>query len=197
LVAGSRAERQSAAMVGFEILGPEAAPAIPALTNRFDWRFLYGVNDQIFMAFNHMGNDGLAPLLAVATNKTVPGEMRAHAVTRIRDPLMRVDTNANWAVPVLVDLLKDPVTGPRAAVTLGDLRLDPPVTVPALTACVQDKGAWYNIYAAESLGRFGKGATSAVPALLEALSSTNRYLRMAATNALETIAPEVLKKDGH
>jgi len=197
-VAGSRAERQTAALVGFEILGPEAAPAIPALTNRLKWEWTsIGANESIFLAFNYMGNAGLAPLISVATNKTVPAELRIMAITRIRAPLMHVDTNANWVVPLLGDLLKDRVTAVSAAAALGDLRLDAPVAVPALIACLQDYGAPCRAEAADSLGRFGKNAKPAVPDLVHALGSTNEYLRVAATNALEIIAPEVMKKARH
>ncbi len=195
-VSGSPAERQSAALVGFEILGPEAAPAIPALTNRFDWRRLYGVNDMIFLALNHMGNPGLAPLVNVATNTAVPGEMRARAVTRIRDPLMLLDTNADWAVPVLAACLNDKATALQIAAALGDLRLAPGLAVPALARSLQDRSD-IAMVAAESLGKFGTNATAAVPDLLRALDSKDRYVRREVTNALEIIAPEVLKKDGH
>jgi hypothetical protein len=195
-VAGSSAVRQSAALVGFEILGPEAAPAIPALTNRFDWRRLYGVNDMIFLALNHMGNPGLAPLVNVATNTTVPGEMRAFAVTRIRDPLMQIDTNANWVVPVLAASLNDKAVALQIAAALGDLRLVPAVAVPALARSLQDRSD-IAMTAADSLGKFGTNATAAIPDLIQALDSKDRYVRREVTNALEIIAPEVLKKDGH
>ena len=190
--------RSTLAQRGFEILGPEAAPAIPALTNRLNWEWSsIGATESIFIAFNYMGNTGLAPLISVATNEAVPEVLRRMALVRIRSPLMNVDTNANWVVPLLGGLLKDPAAADQAAADLGDLRLDAPVTVPILIACLQDKGALCPANAAESLGHFGKDAASATPALAEALGSNDFYVRRAETNALEIIAPEVLKKDGH
>jgi hypothetical protein len=202
LVVGKAVRRQAAARVGFEILGPEAAPAVPALTNLladWDWKSR-AMFEQVVIALSCIGNDGLAPLVSVVTNKSAPGDFRWIAAAYIGNPVMKLDTNAAWAVPVLAGYLDDNQVALLIAADLGVLRLAPAVAVPALTQCLQDEQRNYAVLQAEaarSLGRFGKDAASAVPDLVYALGSTNKDVRIAATNALQSIAPEVLKNDGH
>src|SRR5262249_42387677 len=199
IAAGSAAAQADIARTGFEILGPEGAPAVPALTNLladWDWKSR-ATFERAVLALNYIGNDGLAPLVSVVTNKSAPADFRWTAAARISDPMMKLNTNANWVVPVLAVYLNDNQVARPITAVLGSLRLEPTVAVPALRQCLQNEQNDYGVLQAEvanSLGRFGKDAVSAVPDLIHALGSTKRKLRIAATNALETIAPEVLKK---
>jgi len=196
-----RTTRAYAALTGFEILGPEGAPAAPALNNLLsDWDRKPPSRvtaDRVIFALGYMGDAGLGPLVSLVTNRSAPRVYRKQAVGSIWQSVSRLDTNASWAVPALIGCLDDPEVAPLVARILGDLRLEHALAVPALTRSLQNNDTRTPIEAAKSLGKFGTNATVAVPELLKALGSNDNGLRMAAANALEIIAPEVLKKDGH
>jgi HEAT repeats len=193
--------RAYAALTGFEILGPEGAPAAPALNNLLsDWDRKppsRATVDRAIFALSYMGDPGLAPLVSLVTNRSAPRVYRKQAVGSIWKSVTRLDANTSWAVPALIGCLDDPEVAPMVAKVLGDLRLEHALAVPALTRSLQNNDTRTAIEAAKSLGKFGTNATVAVPELLKALGRNDNGLRMAATNALETIAPEVLKKVGH
>ncbi len=198
-VAGLDALRAEVAVAGFEILGPEAAPAVPALTNLLgDWDWRSRANfERATIALKYMGNAGLTPLVCFVTNRNAPTEYRWAAASRIEAPITGWDTHANWAVPVLIGCLDDRAVAPQIVRILGDLRLEPALAVPALARCLEHDYTLISIKAAESLGRFGMSASVAVPDLVKALGSRDKFVRYAASNALEIIAPEVLKKAAH
>ena len=199
IVAGSAAARAEVAQAGFEILGPEAAPAVPELTKLAgdrDWRARGNVYSAL-LALRHIGNAGLPPLVSLLTNRAAPAEYRWVAASQIDAPIIGLDTNASWAVPVLIGCLDDPVVAPSAAAMLGNLRLEPALAVPALARCLQQDNPMTPDIAARALANFGTNASAAVPDLVKALGSTNNFVRVAAKDALEKIAPEVLKKTKH
>jgi hypothetical protein len=199
LMQNSGTLRAYAALGGFEILGPEGGPAAPALNNVLgDWdKKSRATVERALFALSYMGNPGLAPLVSLVTNKSAPPVYRREAAARIRESVTRLDTNASWTVPVLIGSFNDREVARMIARVLGDLRLEPALAVPALTRSLQNDNTLTAIESAKSLGNFGTNASVAVPELRKALNSNNEELRIAATNALEIIAPEVLKKDGH
>jgi len=177
-------------------LGPVAAPAIPELTHLLNSTNDDFVNKAAFV-LPHLGPDALPPLMAVLTNIPVP--TRSIIAARYMHYL---GTNAAPAVPVLVKCIDDPDFGLRqfALYSLGELRLNPDLVVPALDLRIFtmqqkaiDEDAEVFIWIASSaLAKFGPQAASAVPTLLTCLTNHSAHVRKAATNALLKIAPEVL-----
>lgn len=195
LVMGQGAIRASVTLAGFRYLGQEAAPAVPAITQLLgDWNSTQKT-DRALMALMLVGKDGLPPLVTVFTNKAVPTRYRVSAGSCIADPLMNLGTNAGWVVQVLLPYLDDPEIAFSAANVLGHLNLAPEQVVPALTKGLRSPEASLRRESATALARFQ--ALSAVPDLRAALSDNEQAVRDAATNALQQIAPEVLKKDEH
>jgi len=64
--------------------------------------------------------------------------------------------------------------------------------IPSLLKMAEDQDALLRSWAILTLRDFGQEARRAVPALLAALSDNEAAVRESATNALQSIAPEVL-----
>ena len=82
----------------------------------------------------------------------------------------------------------------NAAITLGFL--GEPDAVPALVACLDDSEDRVSTGAAKALGRLQSGATSAVPALIQAAQSPNQWRRETAISAIKQIDPEAARAAG-
>ena len=196
IVAGKRMVRSGYALNAFEILGPEAAQVIPALTNLLaGWRG--DRTDAALMALMFIGEAGFPPLVSVVTNKTAPLAYRISAAQRIAAPGMNPGTNTAWAAPPLLSCIDEPTMAPLAFSALGDLKIEPALVVPILAQRLEDGNAVVAYAAAEALGKFGAAASNAVPDLVRALASKNVLVREQATNALIEIAPEVLRYPEH
>jgi HEAT repeat protein len=94
--------------------------------------------------------------------------------------------------PTLLACFQDTDKDVRAAAAqiLGDLLVDPSVTVPALVGALKDPAEYVRIYAAQSLGHFGAKARMATPALIEVIKKDrNDMCRLAAIQALGQIGP--------
>jgi hypothetical protein len=187
---GARADQ---ALNAFAILGQKATPAIPALTNLLSHSERWDTSLRALRALSYIGTNGLAIIVGIVTNTSYPCTHRSVALNIIAGS----DTNATCVVPALIDCLNDREMGPQTAVTLGNLKLQPTLVVPALARCLRSKNLLLPESAAESLSEFGTNATVAVPDLIQALDSYDLFVRRAASNALAIIAPEALKKDGH
>lgn len=189
-----KADRAKGARLGFEILGPQASPAIPELT-----KLMKGTNVDItinaFYALHATGIEALPVLLEVLTNG--PACLRLHTAVIFRT-MRQLGTNASVVVPVLIEQLqdKDPEVAAKAAAMLGVLGVEPALAVPALTSSLLASETYVRCSAVYALARFGDQARSAVPSLLRALDDSDRSVREAATNALRQIAPEVFGKEG-
>jgi hypothetical protein len=204
--------RAAAAAHGFQLLGTNASSAVPELTRVMNcWR---PESSELAMAsLAYLGKDALVPLLAVATNRNVHPYFRWHAVMLIGG-MSYLSTNANSAIPPLIDCLQGPDAqlAAGAAETIGSLRLRSDLVVPALTRCLESTNIYLKQAAIESLGNFGQDARPAVPALLQVLRQPDvdlggyavslsagvrkgytTTLHSVATNALHSIAPEVLE----
>jgi len=112
------------------------------------------------------------------TNRAAPADCRWVAASQIDAPIIGLDTNASWAVPVLIGCLDDPAVAPSVAAMLGNLRLEPALAVPALARCLQQDHPMTPAIAARALANFGTNASAAVPDLVKALGSTNNFLRV-------------------
>jgi HEAT repeat protein len=181
-----RAEQAARA---FATLGPAAEDAIGELTRMANDSENGHRRGRATFALAHLGAKGLPPLLALLTNEQAAALPTAAACMRF------LGTNARPALPALIRCVQDKDrvdVAQYAANSLGNLRLEPTLVVPALVAALRNtnSGARPDIIAA--LGKFGPDAASAVPALLPALADPWYTVRTRATNALLKIAPEAL-----
>jgi HEAT repeat protein len=178
---------QQRAVKGFEILGPIAAPAVPQLSN-----LITGTNDVIgILAGNSLGNIGapaLPALMAALTNRHYT------VVTRAALSIVDLGTNASPAIPIFLRHLQSPnhFVRERAADALGSLHIEPAVVIPALTNLFGDLSQAAVCISLNSLGQFESVARPVAPAILAMLQDPNENVRMAATNALMKVAPDLL-----
>ncbi len=196
-IAGPGPTRVSEAVIGFKILGQDASPAVPQLTKMLGHWEPQRNTRAALIALGLVGEAGLPPLVELVTNQAAPTWVRVSAAARIGNPVTGLGTNANWAVPLLVRYLKDKELGWQVADTLGRLKMQPEIVVPALTEALAQGDPTMQYFAAESLAQFENEAAAATPALLAATISKDADLREAATTALRRIAPQVLENAGH
>ena len=184
-------KKQTLGKNGFEILGPTAAPAIPALT-----RLLYDTNEMIsFYAAQSLAPIGAAavPVLVEALEKHA-NRSEYMIGTHAALVLWELGTNARPAIPVLLEDLrhKNPRIRQRAADTLGNITIDPELVIPALTNVITHDLHIPTCHTAiGALKQYGPIARdAAVPTLLPLLE--NAQFKSSASNALMEIAPDVL-----
>lgn len=175
-------------IVGFEILGPVASPAIPRLATLAKDPIHNRAAERATLALGYIGPQSLPALLDVITN--TQGYARYRAITR----LGTFGTNATPALPLLLQDLQasDNRVASGAASTLGRLALAPNVVVPELTKCLQSSNPLLRSAAVSSLGKFGSVARPATSQVCQRLADSAEDVREQATNALLKIAPEVL-----
>jgi HEAT repeat protein len=162
-------ERASAAWMWLQILGPKAAPGIPALFQMATNSRTPDVAWSASAELGYIGPEALPALLAIATNRQAPA--RGQAIVSM-GAIRNLGTNANLVVPVLMKLVQHNVGVDQGLET--SLRR----------------------YAIQGLGSFRQAALPAVPQLIEAMNDKDFSVRDAVTNALREIAPEVLGKAG-
>ena len=186
-IASDDPEPATQAKEGFKILGPVAAPAVPALTG-----LLTSTNELVAgmaaSALASVGAPAVPAMLAALTNRSYKISLNAILA------LPELGTNALPAIPILRRELEHPnhVYRERAADALGNLRLEPDLVVPALTNLLQDPSPAARNLAIGSLGRFGPAARSAVPVIRPFLEYPD--FKFVASKALKAIAPEVLNQ---
>jgi HEAT repeat protein len=154
--------------LGLVILGADAAPAIPQLA-----RLATEVpsNPCTYWAITALGDIGpkaFPTLLNIAEDPKIP--WRRAAVREIG----KLGTNALPALPTIIRFLDDPdpQAAYDAAIALGDLSLNPQLSVPALTRCLlQHPSPLPRVGAAKSIVRFGPDAQKAIPEIQKAESS--------------------------
>jgi len=174
------------AMAAFGILGPAAFPAVPGLarvaTSSTDSEPAHRAVD----ALVKIGPLALPALISVSTNRNA--KARFYAMRSISN----LGTNAAPAVPIIIHYLTDKAVAGAAFETLGRLKLEPQLLVPSLMVSAHDPDAVLRSWAILTLGDFGQEARRAAPVLLSALSDNEAVVRESATNALQSIAPELL-----
>jgi hypothetical protein len=170
------------ARIGLIILGPAAAPAIPELT-----RLAYsGRGEWPCEALGDIGRPALPALLKILKSPTGPATPRAYAAKQFR----KFSTNALVALPTLIECLKDPDVGFAAScvVAIGDLGLEPDLSIPALVKCLHSSDLGLRRVAAESIARFGLAATVVLPQIKEAESlETDTYTKTLLQQAIDRI----------
>jgi len=174
------------AKLGFKILGPAAAPAVPTLAP-----MLISTNEVLALtagpALASIGSSAVPVFLSALTNRSY--KISLHVLLALPD----LGTNARPAFPFLLTELKHPnhFYRERAADALGALHIEPEAVVPALTALLTDASQAARFHAVNGLAEFGPSARSAAPAILKIMQE-DENMRPAARKALSRIAPEVL-----
>ncbi len=180
-------------------LGPLAAPAIPDLI-----QLLQSGNREIaesaMIALPGIGTNAVPPLLNLLDSANPEVRLRAAIVLG-----EHFGSQAHTAVPVLLDCLEnqklDSVTQIHAIYSLGFIKQDAPVIVPAFVRHIENETNNLLILSdyISTLRKFGTNAKPAVPLLVRILESkdnrTNYFSppKASALVALETIDPQTAK----
>jgi hypothetical protein len=189
------------AIRGFEVLGPEAAAAVPQLakivnSSRGGFSQRWALD-----ALSHIGKDAFPTLLAALENPETDFiaadcicQMAKHGVDI--SPAIPTFLLMDRQTDELVKRLEQPnarTLHPGYYYVLSTLLFENrPFLIPALTKCLHHPNNDVRIEAAKALGRLGQDARPAAPALREALDVRVIAVQEAALSALEKIAPEVL-----
>jgi HEAT repeat protein len=179
--------RADLAVFGFRLLGPRASVAASELARLMKARNVsQQTRESAMAALAELGPAGLVPLLDAFADPYQPG--RRLAATHIGS-MHHLGTNAPLAVALLVRLLKeaDEQIAGRAATALGDLALEPALSIPGLTNALADPRPFVRVSAISALWHYRLEAQPAIPALTRALTDPKLQVRVAATNALSEI----------
>jgi len=184
-----RSGRGHHAVEALRALGPEAYGAIPQLVHMLNDTNRISSESLAATALGYIGKQSLPALLNALTNLPPPGCYFAfHGVEAM-------GSNASPALPALIGLLANANgSAASAAGTLGELKLEPQLVVPALTGCLRNVNPAARCWAAQGLRRFGEEARSATPALLIALNDPEIAVRHHASNAVRQIDPKALEQ---
>jgi hypothetical protein len=169
--------------VAFSALGSSAEAAVPRLTELLKSP-KPGVADNAILALVYIGPKGLPPLMEALADQSRTN--RDH----LAEGIARMGTNGRPAIPVLVHCLKEPNNPDlyRFAFFLRQLQPDPGLVIPELITIVADPKLRKPLHI-DYLGSFGRAASNAVPALIEALKDPDPQIRMNASNTLQRIEP--------
>jgi hypothetical protein len=169
--------------VAFRALGSSAAVAVPGLTKLLKSP-KPGVADNAILALVYIGSQGLPPLMEALADSSRTN--RDH----LAEGIARMGTNGQPAIPVLIRCLKENHNPElyRTAFFLKQLQPDPSLVIPELITIVADPKLRKPLHI-DYLGSFGRAASNAVPALIEALKDPDPQVRMNASNTLERIEP--------
>jgi len=193
--ADPRDRRDAASALG--IIGPAAAPAIPALVEALkDNGADPSVRQSAAFALGNIGPaaaPAIPALVEALKDKGEDWEVRRDAVSA----LGKIGPAAAPAIPALVDALKDKGEDPSVrrsvASVLGNIGPAAAPAIPALVDALKDKGADPSgrQSAALALGNTGAAAAPAIPALVDALKDKGEDLsvRQSAAFALGDIGP--------
>jgi len=183
------------ALDGFLILGPQAAPAVPALFQIIaaspNGSAAYGALESISIA-------GIPQALNVVTNSANSVLCRFLAFNWIcrTDPKVDRRHMRDCTVPLMVQCLreKNPDFSPLAAEALAAQHIEPGLVVPFYINRLTNSDPDIRYGAARGLSHYGANATSALPALVIALKDTDSSVRYQAEDALFEIDPDTLEK---
>ncbi|MDB6068663.1 MAG: hypothetical protein JWR26_4871 [Pedosphaera sp.] len=174
---------QHHAVIACFVLGPKAAPAIPALI-----AFLNegNVGTGVGQTLAKMGPEALGPLIGSLSNRD--DLVRREVAYSLGD----FQSNAPMVVPVLIQCLKDKASSVRffAAVSLAHLAKEPTVAIPALVGALNDEDNTVRYTACLAIGEFRQQAQSATAPLLTLLEDADPEIRVAAAMVLARIHPE-------
>ena len=175
------------AEIGFGILGPTAGPAACEVARGLDKRPKQSWIRSL-VTLRNLGPEALPPLCTFATNRAKPLEVRRAAMSSM-GILSDLGTNEEWVVQAIIPYLSDEEMARWTASALGELRMLPNVSVPALRQAAVSKDADVRLWAIVSLGKFHGDAEQAIPDLNRALVDPDARVRQEASNALDRITP--------
>ena len=163
--------------------GIDATQDIPTLIKCLEGDYFHFENGAAKIALVHIGQPAVPALIDALNN---PNSYIAEGAAMA---LGQMGTSAKDAVPALVDTLRRKDTPlmlkPRAAEALGKIG-----EIDLLIRILQGKEPGIQPYlGAQGLGAAGPAAASAVPALMEALKSSDHGMQMEAAEALGEIGP--------
>jgi HEAT repeat protein len=172
-----------------EMLGPEAAPAIPALVQALSDRDLFvrwsaartlgrlapeGANQAVLPLARLLCDRDLDVRLAGANALIRYGpDARAAVDALVRAVVSKTDAEFRIVVMQALEAIGQPAAG----------------TIPALAGSLRDPDPRVRLEAARVIGRFGPRAAGAVGALREVLADPDSEVRKAASEALLQILP--------
>jgi hypothetical protein len=166
----------------FQILGPEARPAMPELIRLFGRKETCHYAAQCLVT---IGPDGIALVCAGLTDRD------QSVVKSCLEGLWYAGSNGVVAVPGLLDRLKDkdPAVRGSAANALRRIGQQPEVVVPALIGALADPDYEVKAHVLLALEECGRQASNAIPAIQRLLAETNRprWIDENAQNALRSI----------
>lgn len=182
MVDESSDKRAELALKGFEILGTNASPALPGLLRLIGNTNAPMARSHAMEALTHLGN------CAIPTLKRLLHESRNTRETGLLVDIRTMGTNAIPLVPAVIEHLGSTnlLHAGIAAGTLGILRLEPDLAVPALTASLTNAGV-VRERAMISLSQFGSHARPALPALTNLLTDPHVSFRRLAAEVIEAI----------
>jgi HEAT repeat protein len=171
------------AALAFRPLGVTAEPAIHELEIRAQATSGERSSWALF-ALSYIGPAAVPSIAGIFSNQPA----------RIGDKWTRVSiinlgTNARPLIALMVSCLDDTNEAAAAtcANTLGQLRMEPDIVIPALIRKLGDPRDNVRVQVSESLADFKILASTALPELTNALSDPNMTVRKNATNAIASI----------
>jgi hypothetical protein len=194
IVGSKAADRAVLAYFGLWILGPEARSAVPELSRTMNRLKDTNSRRMVMFTLARLGEPGFPPLAEVLTNVSHPD----HAVLGMNlDFVYHLGTNVHIAVPVLIKCLTDEDSRVEntAADVLDRLIVEPAILLPALTNVLRGTNAVMRARALFSIGKFGKRAASAGPAVVDALDDSDAMVRSTARTALRKVAPDLIPEE--
>jgi hypothetical protein len=179
-------ERRRAALKASGILGPLAAPAIPAVAAELPKP---DVTAEAAVALSFMGPDAFEPLREGLTSEDpVVRRESLRSIGKLKD---RAPLETAAVLPLLLAGLKDPDAGVRAvgATYVGIIHEGAGTAVPALVEGLQDPEVEVRRASAEALGSFGPAASAAMPALRKAAADKDQDVAREAGLAIIKLQP--------
>lgn len=163
--------------------GESAAPAVGALVEAFD----DDSHEVRVQAIEAIGKIGPAAAPAVTNLAALldhdDSRVREHAAEAIG----RIGVEADTVIPKLVTLLYGgSLSARRKAVR--SMRQFGPAAVPALIAAIEHEDPDVRWYAIDALGKMGRPAAEALPAIRRALKDEDETVRRAASWAVDTLS---------
>ncbi len=182
-----REERKvKAAAFGFEILGPTAVPALPALASYlYDTRYRM-ISPRILKALQEIGKPAVPVFIKIIIDKSSTNRFAAIMA------LGHFGRDAKIAIPTLLDCLNDSDEDvvKMAAQTLGQLHLEASAVVPALMELIKRSDGRPRLEAMDALYYFGTGAEPALELLEQLRSDPLPETRRKATMLVRTLRPD-------
>jgi hypothetical protein len=196
-----RAENAAAA---FQFLGLEGKTAIPELTRVSRNHKALWASRRALRALMYVGDDAIPALVAELRDRASPNRLIAAGALGV---IAASGTNGPWAAWSPDEALEaalhpeDFGVMEETIVAWSRCGVTPAVAVPALANSLRQArnvsrpaAVTFRAETALVLIDLGKAASPAVPALLDLTADSEGRVRSAATNALRTIAPEVLEQ---